>query len=133
MSLGDCRFETTATTELCIICLQNYRNWVWLFYCLFDFCAYVKASFLQKCMRSWDELGWVFQPKSHFTFALGLSSMVSIFKWSWSKIKTSAINIFIQLMSVYFDGWEAMCHFLSTMRETSSNGPNGSWHELHIS
>jgi hypothetical protein len=90
-------------------------------------CLCIKASFLQKCMRSWDELG-VFQPKSHFTFALGLSSMVSIFKWSWSKIKTSSINIFIQLMSVYFDGWEAMCHFLSTMRETSSNGSNGSWH-----
>jgi hypothetical protein len=78
MSLGDCRFETTAATEMCVICLQAYQYWVWLFYCLFDFCAYVKASFLQKCMRSWDELG-IFQPKSYFAFAIGLSSMVSIF------------------------------------------------------
>jgi hypothetical protein len=77
-------------------------------------------------MRSWDELG-IFQPKSYFTFALGLSSMATIFNEVGAK--SNFYNRYIyQLMSVYFDGWEAMRHFLSTMRETSSNGPNGSWH-----
>jgi len=40
MSLGDCRFETTAATEMCVICLQAYQYWL----CAISFPQCVKPA-----------------------------------------------------------------------------------------